>query len=161
MSGSGHACAVVLRDLDLPALEGFARRLAGALQSGDLVRLEGGLGAGKTTFARALIQSRAGRPVEVPSPTFTLVQDYELPGLTLRHADLYRIGGADELVDLGLDAVEPGAALLVEWPEHGEDRLPEGGLLIRIGPGADEDRRTLEIVAGAEWAGRLPAIAGG
>ena len=161
MGGTRHGRTIVLRDLDLGEVEGFARLLAGALQSGDLVRLEGGLGAGKTTFARALIQSRAGRPVEVPSPTFTLVQDYELPGLTLRHADLYRIGGADELIDLGLDAVEPGAALLVEWPEHGEGCLPEGGLLIRIGPGADEDRRTLELVAGAEWAGRLPALAGG
>jgi tRNA threonylcarbamoyl adenosine modification protein YjeE len=95
--------------------------IAAMLQPGDLVALSGGLGAGKTTFARALLRALAGDPsLEVPSPTFALRLEHPLSRLTVVHADLYRLGEASELAELGLDEALEGSALLVEWPE----RLP-------------------------------------
>src|SRR5215475_6696337 len=84
----------------------LAADLANLLEPGDFIALAGDLGAGKTTFARALIAALAGDVgIEVPSPTFTLVQTYELPRFTVMHADLYRLTSASELAELGLDDV--------------------------------------------------------
>ena len=81
------------------------------LGKGDVVALTGDLGAGKTSAARALIRSLAGdETLEVPSPSFTLVQPYELPGLTLLHADFYRVSEEDEIAELGLSPLPPGPA---------------------------------------------------
>ncbi len=101
----------------------FAETLATAGQPGDLIALSGDLGAGKSTFARAFIRAMTGIPdLEVPSPTFTLVQAYDHPaGYALYHADLYRLESEDDLEDIGLDDERMDALLLVEWP----DRLPE------------------------------------
>ncbi|HXW50264.1 MAG TPA: tRNA (adenosine(37)-N6)-threonylcarbamoyltransferase complex ATPase subunit type 1 TsaE, partial [Xanthobacteraceae bacterium] len=89
---------------DEEATRRFAADVAAALEPGDLVTLSGDLGAGKTTFARALIRALAGDDnIDVPSPTFTLVQLYELPRFSLVHADLYRISSATELAELGFD----------------------------------------------------------
>ena len=85
-----------------------------------MITLSGDLGAGKTTFARALIRHLAGDPtVEVPSPTFTLMQAYELPRFPLVHADLYRFGDPAELVELGFDDLPADAVMLLEWPDRG------------------------------------------
>src|SRR4249919_257355 len=86
------------------ATERLATDVAAALEPGDLITLSGDLGAGKTTFARAMIRHLAGDPdISVPSPTFTFMQTYELPRLTVVHADLYRLSGPSELAELGFD----------------------------------------------------------
>ncbi len=109
---------------DEQATQRLAIDIANSLDPGDLVTLSGDLGAGKTTFARALIRYLAGDPtIEVPSPTFTLMQTYELPQFPLVHADLYRLSGSAEIAELGFDDLPEGAVLLVEWPDRA------GGLL--------------------------------
>src|SRR5215475_2869379 len=103
----------------------FAADVANILESGDFIALGGDLGAGKTTFARALIAHLAGDAgIEVPSPTFTLVQTYDLPRFTVMHADLYRLSNASELAELGLDDI-PGAVVVMEWPERAGSELPQ------------------------------------
>src|SRR5215472_8671436 len=103
----------------------FATDLAGALEPGDLVTLSGDLGAGKTTFARALIRHLAGdQTIEVPSPTFTLIQNYDLPRFPLVHADLYRLSGAAELAELGFDDLPEGTVVMMEWPDRAAGLLP-------------------------------------
>lgn len=103
----------------------FAADIACALEPGDLVTLSGDLGAGKTAFARALIRILAGDDtVEVPSPTFTFVQNYDLPRFPLLHADLYRLAGAAELSELGFDDVPENAVVLMEWADRAAGLLP-------------------------------------
>jgi tRNA threonylcarbamoyl adenosine modification protein YjeE len=104
---------------DETATRALAASVAAVLQPGDLVTLSGDLGAGKTTFARALIRHLAGdETIEVPSPTFTLMQSYELPRFSLVHADLYRLNGPSELGELGVDEVAENAVVLLEWPDR-------------------------------------------
>lgn len=141
-----------VRTLSLPdvaATRALGARIAAGLSAGDLVALEGDLGAGKTTLARAILHS-LGVSEEVPSPTFTLVQLYETPDLTVRHYDLYRIENANEIAELGIDeAVENGAAL-VEWPERAGGRLP--GALLHVGLRAtDADSRTASLSGPEKW----------
>src|SRR5205823_5842480 len=101
---------------DEHATRRLAIDVANALQRGDFVTLSGDLGAGKTTFARMLIRHLAGDPaIEVPSPTFTLMQIYDLPRFPLVHADLYRLSGSAELAEPGLDGPPEGCVVLPEW----------------------------------------------
>ncbi|GJE57269.1 MULTISPECIES: tRNA (adenosine(37)-N6)-threonylcarbamoyltransferase complex ATPase subunit type 1 TsaE [Methylobacterium] len=109
------------------ATEDLGAFLAGMLVPGDLVALSGGLGGGKTVLARAMVRELTGDPdLEVPSPTFTLMQPYDgksrdgQPGPAIVHADLYRLRGPDELIELGFDEITGTAITLVEWPERME-----------------------------------------
>lgn len=117
--------------IDLPdeaATIAFARRLAPALRDGGVLYLRGELGAGKTTFARALLQA-LGAGERIKSPTYSLLERYRAGGRDAFHLDLYRIAAAGELEYLGLDELrDPGAIVLVEWPERGEGALPGADL---------------------------------
>lgn len=141
---------------DLAAAEEFGARIAGVLRAGDVVALSGGLGSGKTTLARAIIAA-LGYEGEVPSPTFTLVQAYDPPGvrLPLVHADFYRLERPEEAEELGLDDYREGAALVAEWPEKAGGFALEPQCLSILLEFADEGRRAI-VEPGADWLGRLP-----
>ncbi len=131
---------------DEAATRRLGEDLALALRAGDVVSLRGDLGAGKTTLARSVIRTLADDDrLEVPSPTFTLVQSYELR-LPVHHLDLYRLGSPDELDELGVDELAEDGALLVEWPEHAGGALPAEALSIEI---VHEDGARRASVAGS------------
>jgi len=140
----------------------FAIDIAAALEPGDLVTLSGDLGAGKTTLARALIRYLAGDDtVEVPSPTFTFVQTYELPRFTLVHADLYRLSATAELAELGFDDLPDGAAVLMEWPDRAAGFLPPDRLDIAftLAPALGPDVRNVRCIGYGSLAPRAERIA--
>ena len=139
---------------DLAATGALGARIAGHLKPGDAVALSGDLGAGKTTLARAILAG-LGVSETVPSPTFTLVQTYETPSLSVSHFDLYRLKKAAEMDELGLDeALEHGAAL-IEWPERAGARLPENRLNVELRIEADGRRAVL--TGPARWQDLLDA----
>jgi tRNA threonylcarbamoyladenosine biosynthesis protein TsaE len=134
----------------------LAATLAAQLRPGDTVALSGELGAGKSTFARALIRA-LGWAGEVPSPTYTLVQGYEPPDVRVPvwHVDLYRLDGPDDADALGL--FETDAALVIEWPERLGDRLPADALCLTISGSGDAPRH-LTWSAPPAWEGRWPLL---
>jgi tRNA threonylcarbamoyladenosine biosynthesis protein TsaE len=138
---------------DEAATAALAAGLARVLKAGDTVALSGGLGAGKSSFARAALRA-LGWVGDVPSPTFTLVQDYDLAPLVW-HVDLYRLDSPDEADALGL--FETDAALLIEWPERLGARLPADTLRLAIIGSGDEPRR-LTWDAPTAWKGRWPPL---
>jgi len=145
---------------DLAASQALARRVAAVARPGDTIALWGGLGAGKTAFARAFLRTR-GVAEDVPSPTFTLVQVYELPAGEIWHADLYRLATPGEAAELGLeDALAAGAILLVEWPERWGAGLPADRLDVTLAPGEAEGRRHARLAGHGSWVQRLAALDG-
>ena len=156
----GASFTVTLPDEE--ATRRFATDLAGALEPGDLVTLSGDLGAGKTTFARALIRHLAGdETIEVPSPTFTFVQSYELPRFTFVHADLYRVRSAAELAELGFDDVPDGSVVLMEWPDRAAGALPVDRLDVAftLAPSAGPNVRQVRYTGYGAFAARAERIA--
>lgn len=130
---------------DDDATAALGTRLASALKPGDLVLLEGGLGAGKTALARSIIRSLAGDPgLEVPSPSFALVQPYEASGTPVLHADLYRITSPREIDELGLFD-RSDAIVLVEWPERVPELATQAAVTIRLSVPPDQQGRIAEI----------------
>ncbi len=136
--------------------------IAAALEPGDLITLSGDLGAGKTTFARALIRYLAGdETVEVPSPTFTLMQIYDLPRFPLVHADLYRLSGAAELSELGFDDLPEGAVVVIEWPDRAAGALPPDRLdiALTLAPKLKQEFRHARVTGYGSFAPRVERIA--
>lgn len=117
-----------------------ARALAATLWPGDAVLLAGDVGAGKTHFARAAIRSMTPRREQVPSPSYTLVQTYQGRTGEIWHADLYRLGDASELVELGLEEAFETAVVFVEWPERLGGLAPPPALRIDFAAPAEETR---------------------
>lgn len=138
----------------LTATQSLAQELAGLADKGDVIALRGDLGMGKSAFARAFIQARAGAPIEVPSPTFTLVQTYELPSGLISHFDLYRLNDAADAYELGFDDAF-GGITLIEWPDRLGDGLPRDPLIITFAPADAADARKISLEGGPSWAGRL------
>jgi len=135
-----------------------AAAVAGLVNDGDLITLVGGLGAGKTAFTQGLAQA-LGVTERVTSPTFTLASRYE-GRLVVNHLDVYRMAGASESRDLGIDELLDEGVTLIEWADVIMDALPWDRLEIRFGFGHGDDDRYLELQpAGSAWSGRTDALA--
>jgi tRNA threonylcarbamoyladenosine biosynthesis protein TsaE len=140
----------------LAATQALGARIAGGLQAGDAVALEGDLGAGKTTLARAILES-LGVTEDVPSPTFTLVQQYETPKLAVRHYDFYRIEEPSEVNELGLDEALDEGAVLIEWPEKAPQRIPADALHIKLTITNDRSRNA-HVEGPSRWSDVLKEV---
>ncbi|MCH9765882.1 MAG: tRNA (adenosine(37)-N6)-threonylcarbamoyltransferase complex ATPase subunit type 1 TsaE, partial [Alphaproteobacteria bacterium] len=137
----------------------LAELIALKLCAGDLITLSGDLGAGKTTFARALIRAVVGqRDLDVPSPTFALMQSYDSQRVPIVHLDLYRLNDATELVELGIEDMVHASALVVEWPERLPDALSPNHLAIALADGSDANERSVTLTASGTWCARLIRI---
>ena len=133
--------------------------IAFALKPGDTVALEGDLGAGKTTFARSLIRALAGRDdIEIPSPTFTLVQSYETVRFEVAHFDLYRLSAPEELRELGLDHALNRGIAVIEWPERAADNLASERLTVRFSETGGPDTRDIELEGTGAFGPRLDRL---
>ncbi len=143
----------------------FAGLLGGLLEAGDVLLLEGDLGAGKSALARAIIQTMpdtSGRIVlneEVPSPTFTIVQTYEREVAEVWHFDLYRLSDAEELYEIGIEEALANHISLIEWPDRLAHLKPLEFLEIVIGFGTEEEARALELSGTKNWRSRLETLA--
>jgi tRNA threonylcarbamoyl adenosine modification protein YjeE len=156
----GFSHAVVVPNEE--ALHRLVTDIAIALEPGDMVTLSGDLGAGKTTFARALIRHLAGDPtIEVPSPSFTLIQTYDLPRFPVVHADLYRLSGAAELAELGFEDLPAAAVTLLEWPDRAAGSLPPDRLdiAITLAPELGLEHRNLVITGYGAFGPRAERMA--
>jgi tRNA threonylcarbamoyladenosine biosynthesis protein TsaE len=146
--------------IDLPdevATAAFAARVSAVAAAGDIIALNGDLGAGKTTFARAFIRARGGAE-EVPSPTFTLVQIYEVGPAAIWHFDLYRLNSPDEAWELGIEDAFVEGISLIEWPDRLGSLLPQHRLEITFLFGERPEDRRAVLDAGQDWQRRLIGI---
>jgi tRNA threonylcarbamoyl adenosine modification protein YjeE len=149
---------IVLELADEAATAAFAARFAALARPGDVIALKGELGAGKTSFARAFISARGGAEA-VPSPTFTLVQLYEVGDTPIWHFDCYRLGDPEEAWELDIEDAFWDGISLIEWPERMAPLVPARRLEITLSPGAAATERRASIDAGANWAARLNGAA--
>jgi tRNA threonylcarbamoyladenosine biosynthesis protein TsaE len=150
--------------LDLPdeaATAALAAHLAARARRGDVLALQGPLGSGKTSFARAFIRAFIGAE-EVPSPTFTLVETYAAPGKPpVWHFDLYRLNAPDEALELGLEEAITDAVSLIEWPERLGNWLPRESLRLSLDDGPTARARCARLIVPAGWADRLADLVHG
>ncbi len=148
-----------LAGLDTAKLERLAELVALKLTAGDAVLLRGDLGAGKTTFARAILRALLGdADAEVPSPTFPIMQPYATPRLDVGHFDLYRLADASELAEIGFEEALAGGAAIVEWPDRAENDMPADRLEVAIAAGASPELRDLTLMGAGSWIPRLERI---
>ena len=145
---------------DLAAMSAWGAKIAERLRAGDVIALEGGLGAGKTTLARAIIAA-LGHTGEVPSPTFTILETYDAPPLrvAVAHADFYRLEDPLEAMELGLDDYREGAVLIAEWPDHAGGFAAEAACLTIVLETAGQtggSGRIATVKAGRDWLERIP-----
>jgi tRNA threonylcarbamoyladenosine biosynthesis protein TsaE len=151
---------------DEQATAALASRIAALARPGDVIALQGELGTGKTMFARAFIRARGGGET-VPSPTFTLVQIYEIGDVPIWHIDAYRLRDPDEAWELGIEDAFRDGISLIEWPERLGDLLPTRRLRISLSDAGSPNARRATLDpgldpgdgSGDDWAGRLAGIA--
>lgn len=130
--------------------------LGRSLALGDVVCLEGELGTGKTVMVRGIARGR-GYTGAVPSPTFTIIHTY--PEVRLCHADAFRLGSADELLEAGIEEYMEGDwVLAVEWADRVRDALPEDALTVRLAFGGEDNERLLTIEGTGEHGSRLAGL---
>ncbi|MEZ5853883.1 MAG: tRNA (adenosine(37)-N6)-threonylcarbamoyltransferase complex ATPase subunit type 1 TsaE [Hyphomicrobiaceae bacterium] len=152
--------AITLEDLDEAAVARLAELIALKVQPGDTIALNGNLGAGKTTFARALIRALLqDADAEVPSPTFPILQPYDTDRIAIAHFDLYRIGSVEDLDELGFDDAIAGGLVIIEWPERAEDALPCDRLEITFNAGLTNTRRDLTLLGVGTFGPKLERLA--
>jgi len=132
----------------------LAGAIAGAAGTGDVIALAGDLGSGKTVFARAFIAALGGTG-EVPSPTYTLLQTYDLSTARVFHFDLYRLEKPEDALELDIDDAFSDGISLIEWPQRLGAYLPPRRLLVRIEFGPKDRQRRLGLEAPAPWASRI------
>jgi len=150
-----------VHNMDLPDLQATARLanlIAAEAQTGDVILLKGELGAGKTAFARAFITSFFAADIEVPSPTFGLVQVFHAREFSISHYDLYRVKNKSELAELGLEEAFLSGVTLVEWPEIIGTPLPENRIELGLAYGKNEESRAASLTSHGSWQQRLKAI---
>ncbi|SPH23516.1 tRNA threonylcarbamoyladenosine biosynthesis protein TsaE [Defluviimonas aquaemixtae] len=161
MQATARDSALSLTLPNAAATAALAERLSPELRSGDVILVQGPIGAGKSHFCRSLITARLaalGRAEDIPSPTFTLVQTYDLDGIEIWHCDLYRLGLSDDLAELGLDEAFETAICLVEWPDRLGDRAPSDALTLSLVPDSAGEAREAQLSSTApRW---HPVIAG-
>lgn len=139
---------------DLAAMDAFGANIAARLKMGDIVAMEGGLGAGKTTLSRAILAA-LGHVGEVPSPTFTIIETYDTLDPPVVHADFFRLASPLEAREIGLDDYRQGAALLAEWPDKAGGFGDEPACLsIRLEIAGNGRRAIVE--GGPDWLERMP-----
>jgi tRNA threonylcarbamoyladenosine biosynthesis protein TsaE len=147
--------------VDLPdetATAALAARIAAVAAPGDIIALKGDLGTGKTAFARAFIRAR-GSLDEVPSPTFTLLQMYDVDPTVIWHFDLYRLRAPEDAWELGIEDAFTAGISLIEWPERLGLLLPERRLEITFAFGDGPGERRICLDPSMQWQARLAAIA--
>lgn len=147
-------------ELDLPdeaATAALAGALAACARRGDVIALTGELGTGKTTLARAFVQALGGTE-EVPSPTFTLVQDYDVAGGVIHHFDLFRLSAPEEVFELGYEDALADGISLVEWPERLGPLLPADRLEVELRYGASPGQRRARLTAFGAWRAKLERV---
>lgn len=157
---SADPAAVERRMVPLPTLAAtalLARKLAEVARIGDVIGLAGALGAGKTTLARSFIAARGGAE-EVPSPTFNLVQVYDLPGAPVWHFDLYRLARPADAYELGIEDAFAEAISLIEWPERLGALLPADRLDVCLAMLDGGDAREAHLAARLSWRPRLAGL---
>lgn len=133
----------------------FGGRLSRILVEGDVLALTGDLGAGKTTLSRGIIQALCG-DIEVPSPTYTLVQTYDCADFELWHCDLYRLDKPDDVFELGLFEAMEECVCLIEWPDKMGDHLINSALTIDIQ--FEGDGRNIALTGDANWQERIQNV---
>ena len=148
--------------LDASETERLAGRISNAAMPGDIIFLAGDLGSGKTTFARAFIRARAARfgieVGEVPSPTYTLVQFYEMPEGNIWHFDLYRLEHPHEAIELGIEDAFDDGICLIEWPDRLSQLTFAPRLDLRFEFGDSEDERRVKIAGDGSWRERVAKV---
>lgn len=135
----------------------FASQIAPVLGAGDTVLLSGDIGAGKSFFSRAVIREIFQEDIEIPSPTFTLVQVYEAEAFDIWHCDLYRLTHPDEAIELGLEDAFEDALCLIEWPDRLSELAPENAVTFHM-KAEDAGHSLFATSRSVKWQNKLEAL---